>query len=296
MGNCCQKKKPADNNQPKSTYQKAAAEEVNIGSGLTENLMESDEKASPSTQPPVVDVEAGRTIDPVFLRIIEELNLKDKLDGVEQRIKTYNKADLKLISDPKDHFTLYFDIKTDDTKEKFHTTLMSSTSHLSPLGFKLANSMISEEDELKISSSYERFSTLYRVKIDDIYYIFNYALYKQVMLFSKKDLLIMKAFKVTDSGDVVEITVSCSHPDFLEKKGIDRMKIIENITYYQKKPDGGCEITTLNSLYPRVGAGFTILKPIFSKSYRTFNNLLADYLAKVHKNEQQLEAEFVRFP
>ena len=295
MGNCCQKKKPADKSQPRATYQKATVDEVNVGSGLTENLIDNEGRGMVS-QERAVDVEAGETVDPVFLRIIEELQLKDKLDQVEQRIRSFNKSELKLISDAKDPFTLYFDVKTDDTKDKYHTTLMSSQSHHSPLAFKLANSLISEEDELKISSSYERFTTLYRTKIGDIYYIFNYALYKQVMLFSKKDLLIMKAFKVTENGDIVEITASCTHPDYQEKKGIDRMKIIENITYYQKKPDGGCEITTLNSLYPRVGAGFTILKPIFSKSFRNFNGLLADYLAKVQKTEKQLEAEFVRFP
>jgi hypothetical protein len=295
MGNCCQKKKPADKNQPKATYQKASIEEVNVGSGLTENLIDDENRDRLVADKPL-DVEAGHSVDPVFLRIIEQLNLKDKLDAVEQRIKTFNKAELKLISDAKDPFTLYFDVKTDDTKDKYHTTLMCSQSHLGPLQFKLANSMIAEEDELKISSSYERFSTLYRVKIDGVFYIFNYALYKQVMLFSKKDLLIMKAFKLTDNGDVVEITASCTHPNFEEKKGVDRMKIIETMSYYQKKPDGGCEATTLNSLYPRVGAGFTILKPIFSKSFRTFNSLLADYLAKVNKTETQLEAEFVRFP
>ena len=295
MGNCCQKKKRVDSNQPRTTYQKASAEEVNIGSGLTENLVDDEIKERSDPGKPV-DVEAGRTVDPVFLQIIEQLNLKEKLDAVEQRIKSFNKADLKLISDAKDPFTLYFDVKTDDTKDKYHTTLMCSQSHLDPLQFKLANSMISEEDELKISSSYERFATLYRIKIEGIFYIFNYALYKQVMLFSKKDLLILKAFKLTENGDVVEITASCSHPDFEEKKGIDRMKIIETMSYYQKKPDGGCEATTLNSLYPRVGAGFTILKPIFSKSFRTFNSHLADYLAKVNKTETQLEAEFARFP
>ena len=295
MGNCCQKKKPADKSQPRATYQKATVDEVNVGSGLTENLIDNEGRGMVS-QERAVDVEAGETVDPVFLRIIEELQLKDKLDQVEQRIRSFNKSELKLISDAKDPFTLYFDVKTDDTKDKYHTTLMCSQSHLDPLQFKLANSMISEEDELKISSSYERFATLYRIKIEGIFYIFNYALYKQVMLFSKKDLLILKAFKLTENGDVVEITASCSHPDFEEKKGIDRMKIIETMSYYQKKPDGGCEATTLNSLYPRVGAGFTILKPIFSKSFRTFNSHLADYLAKVNKTQTQLEAEFVRFP
>lgn len=298
MGNCCQKKKKTNQNAVPAAYTKTSAEEVKLGSGLTDNLVDihATENGSAHTVNGQVDIEAGSKLDPVCWRTIKEFNLKDKLDQVEQRVKSYNKADLKLISDPKDPFTLYFDVFTDEKKEKYHTTFMTAKSNLSPLAYKLANSLISEADELEMSSSYERFSTIFRAKVDGVFYICNHASYKKIMLFSKKDLIMMKAFKETENGDVVEITVSFDHPDYPEKKDVDRITIIETIAYYRKTPEGGTEINTLNTLYPRVGTGFMILKPVYSRSFRTFNGLLTDYMSKMTKSTEQLEAEFVNFP
>ena len=91
---------------------------------------------------------------------------------------------MKKISDDKDPYDLFFEVKTDEAKDKFHTTYMVSKTTLSPLAFKLANSMISEDQELKISSSYERFITIFRAKIEDVFYVINYAIYKKIMLFN----------------------------------------------------------------------------------------------------------------
>lgn len=229
------------------------------------------------------------------MQIIEKLDLPSKLEGIIHRLETYNHSDLKKISEDKDPYHLYFEVKTDEHKDKYHTTYMTSHSNMSPLAFKIANSVIPEEEELKISTSYERFITIFRAKIGDVFYIINYAVYKQVMLFNKKDLLFVKAFRLTPDGGVVEITVSIDHPDFHEKKGTDRMKIIENIVYYKRTADNGTDIISLNSIYPRVGASFTILKPLFSRNYRSYQKLLAEYLHTVPNDERKLEAEFVNF-
>lgn len=285
--------------RPAAPYKKVSLTEGNIGSGLSDNLIQNNTEAGDDGTGDQVDerdFETGRSVDPVFLGIIESLNLKDKFDAAEKKLRSYDKSELKLISDSKDPFTLYFDIKTDDKKEKYHITHMTSYSNLSPLAYKLVNSLITEEEELRISTSYERFQTLYRVVIDGVFYIFNYALYQKIMLFSKKDLLFMKAFKVLENGDLIEITASIDHPDFPETKGIERMKIIETMTLVTKMPEGGSQVETLNCLYPKVGAGFTILKPILSKSFRNFNKLLSEYFQKVTMNEKELKAEFVRFP
>lgn len=243
-----------------------------------------------------VDVEAGRqTIDPLILQIIQEMNLAEKLDGVVQKLSTYQPTNLKKISDDKDPYALYFEVFTDEAKDKYHTTYMTSSSTLSPLAFKLVNSLIPEDQELAISNNYERFITIFRGKIEDVFYIINYAVYKQVMMFNKKDLLFIKAFKLLADGSVVEITASINHPDFPEKNKIDRIKIIENIVHYRRTPEGGTEAVSLNSLYPRVGVGFSILKPLFSKSYRGYQKSLAEYLGTASTDEKALESEFVHF-
>lgn len=223
------------------------------------------------------------------------MNLAEKLDAIVERLKSYQPSTLKKISDDKDPYSLFFEVFTDEAKDKFHTTYMTSSNNLSPLAFKLVNSLIPEEQELAISSNYERFITIFRGKIEDVFYIINYAVYKQIMLFNKKDLLFIKAFKLLADGSVVEITASINHPDFPEKKGVDRIKIIENIVHYRRTAEGGTEIVSLNSLYPRVGVGFAMLKPIFSKSYRSYQKSLGEYLGTASNDEKALESDFVHF-
>ncbi len=301
MGNtCCKKKKPAGKPRlrapPPGQYQKVEDQyKITEEGGPIPSTMTGAESAVDQFALHA-DVETGRaSIDPVILQIIQEMNLADKLDAVVERLRNYQPTTLKKISDDKDPYSLFFEVFTDEAKDKFHTTFMTSSSNLSPLAFKLINSLIPEEQELAISSNYERFITIFRGKIEDVFYIMNYALYKQVMLFNKKDLLFMKAFKLLADGSVVEITASITHPDFPEKKGIDRIKIIENVVHYRRTADGGSEIVSLNSLYPRVGVGFTMLKPLFSKSYRAYQKALSEYLTTASTDEKALEADFVNF-
>lgn len=279
MGNCCKKKDTSE--RGKSIRSKPD------GTTLTQNLVEGAEGADN-----VVTVPEPK-VDQVSIDLIKSLNMEPLLDTVKDRITAFGNGTLKKISDDKDPFELFFDVTSDD-KDKIHTTLMKSKSNMSPLQYKLVNSLIPEADELKISTNYERFETVFRGKIGNVYYIINYALYKQIMLFSKKDLFIVKAFKEYENGDVVEVTLSAQHPDYMETKGIDRMGIIENICLYTKTPEG-CDIISLNRLYPRVGAGFTILKPLFSKGFRTYNKLLGEYLVTVTKTVPELEEEFKHF-
>jgi len=283
MGNicpCCKKKEPQRRSRTVGRPP---------GSALTEQLTDG---ANAETN--INAVPLAPPVDQISLDLINSLNLEPQLDQVRARIENYDKSSLKKISDDKDPFELYFDVLTDDNKDKIHTTFMRANSSMTPLAFKLANSLIPESEELKISTNYERFMTIFRGKIGNVFYIINYALYKQIMLFSKKDLFFVKAFKQLDNGDVVEITVSADHPDYLESKGIDRMKIVENVCLYKKTPEG-CQVTSLNTLYPRVGASLTILKPLFSKGFRTYNKAQTEYLNTITKGETDLEADFLNF-
>lgn len=293
MGNCCKKKEKDTKKKP------GEGEYVRIKDGKEGTIvgsLGSDTLPGTGELPGhIVDLEAGHPkLDEACVQWVNTLDLGPQLEKVKEKIENYNKGDLKKITDDKDTFTMYFDVKTDDAKEKFHVTASQAKSNLSPLAFKLANVLISEEDELRMTSSYERFYTLFRAKIDGVYYIVNYALYKQIMLFSKKDLLFIKAFKQFDNGDVAEITVSINHPEFEEKPKIERMRIIESISYITKT-ETGSSIQTLNQMYPKVSAGVTILKPLFAKSFRAYFKTLDEYLATIPNDEAELASKFEKF-
>ena len=241
------------------------------------------------------DKEIGSpSLDETCLQLIRELNLGPKLNSVRAELDKVNRNELKKLTDDRDRFTMYFDVKTDDKKEKYHVTASTLRSHLSPLAYKLANTMISEADELKMTSSYERFMTIFRGKVDDVFYIVNYTLYKQIMFFSKKDMLYLKAFKQFDNGDVAEIAVSISHPEFPENPKFERMALIECLAYIAKT-DTGCEATTINKMYPKISAGATILKPLFANSYRNYYKALDEYLLGIRANEGEMTNKFVNF-
>lgn len=291
MGNCC-KKKERDNKGKNADGGYTRIKDSALTGDQVGGSLGSDTAPLPGH---IVDLEAGHPkLDEACVQWINTLELAPKLDKVREKIDSFNKGDLKKLTDDKDTFTMFFDVKTDDSKEKYHVTAAQSKSHLSPLAFKLANVLISEADELRMTSSYERFYTLFRAKIDGVYYIVNYALYKQIMLFSKKDLLFLKAFKQYDNGDVAEITVSINHPEFEEKPKIERMKIIESIAYLTKT-ETGSKIETLNQMYPKVSAGVTILKPLFAKSFRSYFKTLDEYLATIKDEETHLSEQFEKF-
>lgn len=303
MGNCC-KKKEKDNKNPKAGeggYTRIKDSALTRDQNTIGGSLGSDSAPLPGMagdrvfNGEMVDLEAGHPkLDEACIQWIKTLDLGPQFDQVKSKIDSYNKGDLKKLTDDKDSFTMYFDVKADENKDKFHVSAAVCKSHLSPLAFKLANALISEADELKMTSSYERFYTLFRAKIDGIYYIVNYALYKQIMLFSKKDLLFLKAFKEYDNGDVAEITVSINHPEFEEKPKIERMKIIESMAYITKT-DNGCTIETLTQMYPKVNAGITILKPLFAKSFRAYFKTLDEYLVTVKSDQSELNTQFEKF-
>lgn len=287
MGNCCKKSQrqnqknlplPKKNREP-------LLEDDNFGKHVASSF--DDEASNPSTR--LSEKQKN------YLDFFRSLELEKKLDTVQEELEKVNLEELKKISKETDTFSLWFNVLSEPgSKEKYHSTLMVLESKMSPLEYKLANSLISEEDELRISDSYEQFKTPFRVKDGDIYYIMNYALYKKILMFSKKDLLFVKAFKVLDNGDVLEVTVSVEHPDYPISEEVERMSIIQNVVLY-RKTENGCEIKSFNSLYPKTNAGSTMLNGIFSKSYRTYNKLLAEYLEALSKSEQELEAEFIDF-
>ena len=298
MGNCCQKK--SKDNKPQrrppvgTGYVRITDDKVNLNNGSMPVVTSINEDGQVVTTQ-AADTEAGIQLDPFCVQLIQQLDLASKLEAIINRLESYQPTDLKKISDDKDPYDLFFEVKTDEAKDKFHTTYMVSKTTLSPLAFKLANSLISEDQELKISSSYERFITIFRAKIEDVFYVINYAIYKKIMLFNQKDLFFVKAFRLTPEGNVIEITVSSEHPNYPEKKGIDRMKIIENVVYYKKMDDGTTQVISLNSLYPRIGASFGILKPIFSKSFRTYQKQLGEYIESIPNDERVLEEQFVNY-
>ena len=296
MGNafqsCCKKKGKKSSNPNQGDYIKANDSSIKDSETLRGDLPDTNPE---QFQGQIVDIEAGHPeLDEECLKIIKELNLGPQLDFVKERVGNFSKDDLKKITDDKDDFTMFFDVKTDENKEKYHVTVNHSKTPLSPIVFKLSNVLISEEDELRMTSGYERFYTLFRARIDGIFYVINYALYKQILLFSKKDMLFLKAFKRFDNGDVAEITMTINHPEFEVKPKIERMSIIENIVYYSKT-DTGSDIIAINKIYPKVGAGFTILKPILSKTFRSYFKTLDEYLSTVKTDEDKLSKDFDRF-
>lgn len=304
MGNCCKKKTREDQkNQEEGGYVRikdsamTKDEQQISGGSLGTDIsplqgLGADEHIQHSK---AIDIEAGHPeLDEACMNWIRSLNLGPQLDSVRSKIDEYNKGDLKKLTDASDTFTMYFDVKTDEAKEKFHVSAAESKSHLSPLAFKLANILITEADELRMTSSYERFYTLFRAKIDGVFYVVNYALYKQIMLFSKKDLLFLKAFKEFENGDIAEITVSITHPEFEEKPKIERMKIIQGLSYITKT-NTGCRVETLNQMYPKVSAGITILKPVFTKSFRAYFKTLDEYLVTIKDSETEMTSQFEKF-
>lgn len=297
MGNCCKKKTKEGRGEGDGSYarvQDRAAASIKEGTVINTNST----ALAPGGSMVPGSIVPGTGLSPEdekWQDFLKSLQLEPILDKVQEQVTSYKTDALKKISDDKDPYTLYFDVLTDDNKEKFHTTYMHQKSPLSPLAFKLANTLIPESEELRLSSSYERYITIYRCKIGDVFYIINHAIYKAIMLFSKKDLFIVKAFKIVNGGDLVEVTVSPTHPEYPEKKGTDRMKIISNMAYIRKTSEGGSEVTSINSLYPRTGTSFMILKPIFSKTYRTYTKTVGDYLESLNKSEAALQDEFVRY-
>ena len=302
MGNCCKKKATEDKKGKAKGDQyvrikDSALSKDNLIISMTvqsdgpgDNVVQDEEFRGQ-----IQDLEAGHPrLDDVCLQLIKDLDLGPELDAIQLKVEEFSKADLNKITDDKDPFVMYFNVKTDQEKDKFHVTVAHLKSHLSPLTFKLANTLISEADELKMTSSYERFYTLFRAKMDGVYYIVNYALYKQIMLFSKKDLLFLKAFKQFDNGDVAEITVSINHPEFEVKSKVERMRLIQSMGYL-KKTETGCDITTVSQIYPKVGAGYTILKPLFARSFRGYFKTLDEYLLKMKSDEADLINNFENF-
>lgn len=307
MGNCCKKKTEEGgaggrkNLNAQGGYTKIGdgQQSIKVGSVGTMisgqdpeagKILEGNQNAPfvASVLPNVLDVEC--------VGIINQLKLEETLNSVKERSAKINRDDLKMISDAKDNFKLYFDVKTDEQKEKYHTTVMETTyDKFGPLAFKIANSLIPEETELKLTSNYEKFTTIFRAKIGDVYYIMNYALYKKILLFNKKDLLFLKAFKEFEGGDVAEVTVSVQHSGYPEVKGTDRMKIIENFVYYHKTGDHSVATTSYSSLYPRVGGTFGMLSSLFAKSYRNFVKALSEYLDTLKKTPQELDDDFKQF-
>ena len=305
MGNCCKKKTKEEGKPGSGDYVRIKDGTVSkVGATITgeptSNLSNGPDTAR--------DEEGGHfkgramnleedhpKLDDACLQLIKDLGLDAELDTVKERVHKFSKEGLtKLTDDGKDTFTMFLDIKADEKKETFHTTVAHLKSHLQPLAFKLANTLISEADEIRMTPNYERFYTIFRAKIDDVYYIINYALYKKIMLMSQKDLLFLKAFKKLDNGDVVEITVSINHPEFEEKAKIDRMKLIQSIGHF-KKTDSGTEGTTVSQIYPRTSVGMTMLKPIFTKSFRSYFKTLDEYLLTIKSEEGELSSTFQNF-
>jgi hypothetical protein len=309
MGNCCKKKteeggaggrknlnaeggytKIADGQQSASIKVGSVGTMISVQDGENGRILEST--PNPNFVPSILP----NAMDPECVGIINQLRLDEVLNSVKEKAAKINRDDLKKISDDKDTFTLYFDVKTDEQKEKYHTTVMETTyDKLAPLAYKLANSLIPEETELKLSSSYEKFTTIFRAKIGDVYYIMNYALYKKILLFNKKDMLFLKAFKELEGGDVAEVTVSVQHSGHPEVKGTDRMKIIDNFVYYKKSGDNSVKSTSFSSLYPRVGGTFGMLSTIFAKSYRAFVKASSEYLDTIKSSPKELEEDFKQF-
>lgn len=309
MGNCCKKKTEETgpgarkNLNAQGGYTKIAdgqhsgsMKEGSMGTMISAQDPEAGKILEGNPNAPFVASIVPNMLDAECIGIINQLKLEEVLNSVKEKTAKINRDDLKMISDAKDTFKLYFDVKTDEQKEKFHTTVMETKyGKMGPLSYKIANSMIPEEVELKLSSNYEKFATVFRAKIGDVYYIMNYALYKKILLFNKKDLLFLKAFKEFEDGDVAEVTVSIQHSKYPEVKGTDRMKIIDNFVYYKKTGETSVETISFSSLYPRVGGTFGMLSSLFAKSYRTFVKALAEYMDTVHKTPKELEEEFKQF-
>lgn len=288
MGNCCKKRQTSRDYQP-------IREKIHTGgAAIATNIYDKDQSQSEDA-PTAVPSTVMTPVCPHIYTLVQSLGLSAQLDSIILKLSNLDYTGIKRISDDqRDAFELWINVHTDEHREKIHTTIMKYQSHMSPMHFKLANTLMSESDELTVSPNYDRYRTLHRWKSDGVYYVVNYALYKQIMLFSQKDILFVKAFKPLPSGDVVEVTVSISHPDFPENGDTERMKIIDNYTVYAKNDDG-CYITAVNILYPRVGAGFTILKPLFIKAFRGYHSNLQSYLSNQSKTEDQLNKEFGLF-
>lgn len=305
MGNCCPQKK--DKKKPaQGAYKKApegekrnSAHKVAIKADATDGVLLQDQETARDLEGGKDNVEVLMDdqieLDPEILKIIDSLNLPAELDNVKTSVETYNLGELKkLTDDKKDTFEMHFDVKTDDAKEKIHAMYFKSKTHLDPAVFKLVSHTLSEEEEKKLDDNYERVYTMFRAKIGEVHYTVQYALYKKIMFFNKKDLVIIKAFKKFDNGDVAEIAISIDHPEFPETPKIDRMKLIKSQEYV-KKLDSGSEVTTVSQIYPRVGTGFMILKPVYTSMFRNSFKILDEFLKKVQASEEELTRKYEGF-
>lgn len=148
MGNCCKKKskddKPVRRPPIGTGYVKINDDKMTLNNGSMPVTSINEDGEVVTTQA-AVDTEAGIQLDPFCVQLIQQLDLPSKLDEIINRLETYQPTDLKKISDDKDPYDLFFEVKTDEAKDKFHTTYMVSKTTLSPLAFKLANSLISED-------------------------------------------------------------------------------------------------------------------------------------------------------
>jgi hypothetical protein len=234
--------------------------------------------------------------DDKILEVIRMLNLGAKLDEVAAQAAVYNYSGLKKITDDKkDSFEMYFDVKTDEAaKEKYHDMYFKLKSPLAPWEHKLASSVFSEAQEKKIDDGLERVYKVFRGEVDGVFYVVIYALYKQIMFFNKKDLLVIRAFKKLDNGDVVEISMSMEHPEFPEAPKTDRMKLVRSMEYITKS-DTGSNIVMATQLFPRVGTGFMILKPVYTSMFRKMFKNMDEQLQAVKADEAQLLKEFADF-
>lgn len=303
MGNCCKKSLRTEFETRVNSLSHPNREQYTklnqpIESCNSSTAAESHPKGFNSDSSSAVQSVASELTPPdPNIQFVQRFNLSQKLNQIQEKMRKLDLAELKKISKEKDDFKMYFDVKTDSENQKFHATYIEAQSDMSPLQYILTTSVILESKEKEISSNYERFHTCFKLHMDGTYYILNYIVYKQIMLFSKKDLLILKAFKELSDGTVVSVAVSVEHPDYPIAPGVERMEVIENYSVFSQVETEGSlvpstRVQLFNSLYPKISASFTILNGIFSKNYRTYFKNLNEYFEKHKSDTEKLKKKF----
>ena len=151
--------------------------------------------------------------------------------------------------------------------------------------------MLTPEDRIKSNPSIEQYKTYVKRKIDGIYYLVNYALFKKVPLITAKDSLCIKAVKLLDNGDCLELNISADHPNCPVQPTIDRIVTIQNPIYYKKTAEG-LSVQSFNYIIPRTNVGMIFLKPLLNNIYQGTLKRILEIIKTEPLDLETIESQF----
>ena len=152
----------------------------------------------------------------------------------------------------------------------------------------------------RTDSQIESFELIKYFTYENIYYAFIRVLVRKIWIIKGKELLIVKAVKRLEGGEILEVMKSFEHPEFPCDAKRATMEIIKGGMLYETKEGEGeegvvsthCKSKML--MNPKVGIPIKLIKPFFISYYKNNYKTLFGELAQCVRDGKNVWPEDVK--